>query len=111
MVQFARKNILIYMLYCNSNHNKYIGSTDDIHNRMRVHRCHAKQLKTNCASLDLIRRNDYELVILQTMPWTTTKEARNEREQFFIDAFGTDVINRKRVLKLTMADFMDLTEE
>ena len=84
------------MLYCNSTHKKYIGSTDDIHNRMRVHVCCAHQQKKNCASFEIILKDDYELVILQTLGWDSSKETRKEREPFFIDAFGSDVVNRNR---------------
>ena len=77
----------IYYILDLTNANMYIGSTNNIENRIRQH----KQNKFNkCISKQIIDNNNYIFEIFEENEFDT-KEDRLKREQFYID--NNDCIN------------------
>lgn len=71
---------IIYEISCNETNEKYIGSTiKSLKERIRLH-----IQKRNCASKQIIERNNYSVNILEEIECIDIKELRI-REQFYIN--------------------------
>lgn len=94
----------IYIIKCNITGEYYIGSTRDLANRIRRHRCPSN----STASKAIIERGDYKVDILEEI-----EEGQDlfYKEQEYIDNMkGEGMLNKQRAVRNEYVDFLDQYE-
>jgi len=70
---------IIYKLKCNTTQEFYIGSTFNLNKRISQH----KEYKNHCKSINIIKRNNYQFIILQNIE-TDNKKSLELYENLYI---------------------------
>ena len=90
------QNSKIYKIVCNDTHEAYFGSTIlSLKQRETLHKSNLKRFDRNlgkfCAAYQIIRRNNYEFILIENYP-TNSRDELLFRERLYID--NNDCINK-----------------
>ena len=97
------------MIKCNITNKIYIGSTSNLTTRISVHLSSFKQGVSNCRSVLVLEKGNYNISVLRDK--IKTKEETKKAELNFIDAYGDMCINKNRPILIDMAEYQKIYQK
>ena len=91
----------IYIIKCNITGDYYIGSTRNMANRMKGHRCSSN----NTASKVIIERGDYKVDILEEIEEGV--DLCYKEQEYIENMNGEGMLNKQRALRNDYVDLLD----